>query len=84
MASQNRILTADRLSIMSIEGPSRCVLCKHDSENIDHILYRCPYMKYCWDWLTQMLGWTAPMSGSLDDCLKGWPIDSNKCIYRKL
>ena len=43
LAFQNRILNVDRLNKFGIFGPSRCVLCKNNLEEFDHLLFRCPY-----------------------------------------
>ena len=49
LAIQNKILSIDRLITFGIQGPSRCVLCQHDSKNTDHLLYLCPYSQKCWE-----------------------------------
>ena len=60
------------------------VLCKQNSEDIDHILYRCPYTQHCWDWLRYMLSWNSPMPNSLVNFLKSWPTNIFKGIYRRI
>ena len=84
LASQNRILTEDRLHKFGILGPSRCVLCKHNSEDADHILYSCPFSQSCWEWLRLKLGWSSPLPRTFSELLKGWPVNRIKGIYRKL
>ena len=41
LAFQNRISTADRLGKFSIQGSSRCILCKENSKDMDHLLHNC-------------------------------------------
>ena len=84
LAIQNRILTTNRLYILSIQGPSRCVLCKQNFEDVDHILYNCPYSQTCWEWLRYMLGWSTPLPKSLSDLLRSWPTTMVKGVYNKL
>lgn len=84
LASQNRIVTTDRIHKLGFKGPSRCILCKHDNENVDHLLYRCPFSQVCWDWLRQSLGWYSPLPRSFSDLLSGWPTNLCKGIYSKI
>ena len=80
-ASQDRILTTDRLRKLGIEGPSRCVLCNNDNEDNNHLLYKCSYTQKCWEWLRNMLRWTALMLETLNELLKGWPTNNSGGIY---
>jgi ribonuclease HI len=84
LASQNRILTEDRLHKFGFQGPSRCVLCKHNIEDVDHLLYRCPFSQSCWEWLRLKLGWSSPLPKSFFKFLIGWPTNMVKGIYNKL
>ena len=67
-----------------MQGPSRCVLCKYNSEDTNHILFSCPFSQKCWEWLRSMLGWSTPFLNSLPDLLKVWPTDQTKGVYNKL
>ena len=49
LAFQGKILTYDNLQKRGFSGPSRCILCKQESEDIDHLLYNCTYAKFCWE-----------------------------------
>lgn len=84
LAFQNKILTVDRLNRIGLVGPSRCVLCKNDCENVDHLLYNFPYSRKCWEWLIHKFGWYSPFFESLKDFLIGWPSHIYKGIYSKL
>ena len=84
LAIQNRILSMDRLNILGIQGPSRCVLYQQSAKNMDHLLYLCPYSQRCWEWLKQMLGWCSPFQKSFIDLLRGWPSNIVNGVYSKL
>lgn len=75
---------ANILHKLGFAGPSRCVLCKHDSEDDDHLLYSFLYSQVYWEWLRQMLGFSSPFPNSLSNLLKGWPTNLCKGIYRKI
>jgi len=47
----NAILTWDNLSKRGIYGPSRCVLCSDDTEDINHLFVFCRFTKYIWSCL---------------------------------
>ena len=84
LAFQNRILIAERLSKFGIYGPSRCVLCKQNLEEFDHLLFGCPYSLYYWEWLRSKLGWFVPFPKSYRDLLISWPTSLVKGIYSKI
>ena len=44
--------------------PSRCVLCKDQSETGNHLFIHCSFSKKVWDFLTQDLGhsWCVPFN----------------------
>ena len=60
LAYNSRILTAERLKRIGINGPSRCPLCEKNEETIDHLLVQCQYAKKCWDMVQFKLGWQGP------------------------
>ena len=84
LAIQNRIPSMDRLYKSGIQGPSRCILCLHNSENVDHLLYLCPYAQNCWDWLRRKLEWSSPFPRSFSDLIWSWPTNWGKSVYSKL
>ncbi len=51
LAAKNRILTADNLAKRGWIGPSICVLCGDNQENLHHLLLDCRYTKALWDGL---------------------------------
>ncbi len=53
LAGRNRLLTADLLAKRGWQGPSICVLCGADVENLVHLLFRCPFARSMWDQLLQ-------------------------------
>ncbi len=48
LAARNRVLTADRLVKRGWAGPSICLLCCHDEECLEHLLFRCSYARAVW------------------------------------
>ena len=84
LAYQNSIPTTDGSHKMGFEGPSRCVLCRQNREDTNHILLCCLYTQHCWDWLRYMLGWHAPMPNYLVDLLNSWPINIFKGVYNSI
>ncbi len=53
LAGRNRLLTADLLARRGWQGPSICVLCGADVENLVHPLFRCPFARAMWAQLFQ-------------------------------
>jgi hypothetical protein len=49
LAAENKILTWDNLQQRGWEGPSRCHLCKQDTENINHLFIHCSFTKSVWE-----------------------------------
>ena len=80
LAIQNMIPSMDRLHKSGIQGPSRCILCLHNSENVDHLLYLCPYAQNCWDWLRRKLEWSSPFPRSFSDLIRSWPTNWGKSV----
>ena len=60
------------------------MLCKHDNEDMDHLLYRCPLAQICWNWLRLRLGWSSPFPKSFLDFLSTWPTNLVYGVYSKL
>ena len=84
LAIQNRVLTADRLSKFGFIGPSRCILCKNDNENAEHLFYKCPFAQSCWEWLKSRLSWSSPSLESFQDFILSWPTHLEYGTYSKL
>ena len=74
----------DHLKKIGFKGPSRCELCRQESEDTNHILYKFSYSQHFWDWLRQRLAWTTPLPNSLSKVLEGWPTRSCNDIYSKI
>ena len=81
---QNRVLTADRFAKYGIFGPSWCVLCKQNNEDVDHLFYNCPFSLSCWEWLRARLMWSSPLPHSLMDLLSSWPTNLVRGVYSKI
>ena len=52
---QDKILTLDNLAKRGQIIPSRCCLCKHDLETVDHIFIHCPFSSRVWSLLTSKM-----------------------------
>ena len=54
-------------------GPSICLLCRHDSDTIDHICWTCVFSRMLWDFVKEFLRidscWKAH---NLEDWYKVW------------
>lgn len=48
LAYQKKILTGEKFIKMGFAGPSRCILCKSQSETVDHLLLSCLFAFKCW------------------------------------
>ncbi len=44
-----KLLTADRLAKRGWIGPTICSLCSAGGENLDHLLFLCPYARSVWE-----------------------------------
>jgi ribonuclease HI len=60
------------------EGPGVCYLCKHDSEDIDHLLIHCTFTKIVWARLTSIFKLKRNWDGaSINDCFTIWTKDKS-------
>lgn len=73
LAYRGRILTVERLRRIGFVGPSRCPLCEHQEESLDHLLIQCHYASKCWDLVQFKLQWQGPRAQSLKEVFDGWP-----------
>jgi hypothetical protein len=48
LAADNRILTWEVLNKKGWEGPGICILCKHNTEDINHLFVHCSFSKTVW------------------------------------
>lgn len=54
IALRNRLPTLDRMQKWNIQLPNRCVLCKEDEENVDHIMCQCRYSIRVWQMIREL------------------------------
>jgi hypothetical protein len=45
----NRILTEDRLKKRGFHGPSRCLMCFENEENVCHLMLECKFVEEIWN-----------------------------------
>jgi hypothetical protein len=73
LAVENKILSWDNLQQKGWEGPSRCQLCKKDSENISHLFIHCSFTKLVWERIQTGQKIKKVWEGNnLTDCYKNW------------
>jgi len=49
LVTRGRVLTWDNLLKKGFTGPSQCVLCRQNSEDLQHLLDTCPMASDLWD-----------------------------------
>jgi hypothetical protein len=72
LTAQNRILTWDNLRKRGFTGPSRCTLCQHNEETMEHLLNTCHYSHQIWDWGAQAMRRSQRNRDSIRDTLANW------------
>jgi hypothetical protein len=78
LAPENKILTWNNLQQRGWEGPSRCHLCKQDSENITHLFIHLSFTKSVWERLVFGQKYKKCWEGNtLSDCFKNWVEDKS-------
>jgi hypothetical protein len=78
LAMENKILTWDNLQQKGWEGPSRCQLCKKETENISHLFIHCSFTKSVWERIQIGQKIKKVWEGNtLSDCFKNWTEDKS-------
>jgi ribonuclease HI len=78
LAAENKILTWDNLQQKGWEGPSRCQLCKQETENINHLFIHCSFTKSVWERIKTGQKLKKVWEGNtLSDCFKNWTEDKS-------
>jgi hypothetical protein len=73
LCTKNRILTWEALRRRGWQGPGLCLLCKHNTEDLDHLMVHCSFTINCWNRLSRLLPLQAVWNGvSFTDCLDNW------------
>jgi hypothetical protein len=67
---QNRILTAQQLKVRNWKGSEFCSLCGQ-SEDVDHLLFRCHLAEFVWAFVSEALGW-RDYPRSMSDLISNW------------
>ncbi|XP_059076545.1 uncharacterized protein LOC131875863 [Cryptomeria japonica] len=81
LAGNNCILTGDRLKRMGFAGPFRCVLCKKEEEDVDHLLLGCEFVQEAWRFKLQRLSWKESLAGNPRDWLESWSVLNNSSTF---
>lgn len=61
---RNRITTGEHLMCRAQYGPTRCVLCKADSETTEHLFLRCNSVQLVWNNIKPFTHFTGEWSGT--------------------
>ncbi|XP_059065117.1 uncharacterized protein LOC131857080 [Cryptomeria japonica] len=67
LVGNSRILIEDRLKRMGFVGPFRCVLCKKEEEDADHLLLGYEFAQEAWRFGLQRLSWKGSLAGNMRD-----------------
>jgi len=67
---RNRLPTGENLMRRSIHGPSRCVLCKSESESTEHLFMRCPITQQTWQNIKPFVHYLGDWNGV--DLINTW------------
>ena len=59
-----RVLTMDQLKMRGFFLANRCLLCRKDGENIEHLLLHCPMVCGIWFFLLMSIGVVKPREKS--------------------
>jgi hypothetical protein len=70
---EHKILTWENLVKRGFLGPSRCVLCGNNEENVSHLFVECSFTKDIWSTIQKELKLeSAWEGGKIVDCLQNW------------
>jgi hypothetical protein len=70
---EKKILTWENLTKRGFEGPSRCVLCGINEENVNHLFVDCRFTKNIWFIIQKELKLESGWEGEqIVDCFENW------------
>lgn len=70
---EHKILTWENLVKRGMFGPSRCVLCGNNEENVRHLFVDCSFTKDIWYTIQKDLNFESNWEGGqITDCLQNW------------
>jgi hypothetical protein len=72
LAIRNKCWTADRLQKRGLDYPEVCPLCDQDSENIQHLLCTCIFVRQFWYYILSSLGLTNLSPASNESAFADW------------
>ena len=67
-----RILTWEQLQSRGFFGPSRCVLCKRNLEDTQHLFLYCPFTVSLFSHYAARFGFSMPSFDSVPSLLEHW------------
>lgn len=80
LAIRNRILTGEKRKRLGFMGPSKCVMCDHDEESVDHLLLHYEVASKYWEMVLPKLEWQGPFPKTLKELFIGRPSGRRKSI----
>ena len=72
LLDRGRILTWDQLQLRGFQGPSRCVLCGLNSEDIQHLFLECSFSMGIHSYYATRFGFSSPLFKSVSSFLVYW------------
>jgi hypothetical protein len=73
LAIRNRVPTWDILKKRNKQGPSICIMCISEDENISHLFIKCPFAQQISSDIVQWYGFPNLWQGlNIEDCLRIW------------
>eukprot|EP00253_Pinus_taeda_P014954 PITA_14954 len=79
LASENKILTWDRIKKKGFNGPSRCCLCNSDGETRNHLLINCPFAKTLWMNTKRTFGKLENAPSEFNEVVFQWNKETFQC-----
>ena len=72
LLARGRILTWDQLQNIGFQGPSRCVLCERNEEDIYHLFFVCPFTVCILAHFAAKYGFSFPFYNTVPSFLAQW------------
>ena len=72
LLEKGRILTWEQLQSRGFHGPSRCILCERNCEDIMHLFLVCPFTVNIFSYFAARYGFSVPPFNSVQSFLAHW------------
>lgn len=84
LALRKRILTSDKLERLHITNSFACVLCKVETETVDHLLLRCPFAQQFWLHVVEKQNLSMPLPYTLWELFQSRPTLFTNCLFASI